>query len=128
MPMAISFVGAAVIFKLIYDTRPVGQDQIGVLNAVWLAFDGGTLSSVSQGRSGALDLWFRGLMGYVIYQTLRPLFSRERRPWPIALVGCMSCAVSSQLRRCLDDLAVAWCDRLAFRSSPRCPMASRRPG
>ena len=26
MPMAISFVGASVIFKLIYDTRPVDQD------------------------------------------------------------------------------------------------------
>ena len=41
MPMAISFVGASVIFKLIYDTRPVEQSQIGVLNAVWLQFDGG---------------------------------------------------------------------------------------
>ena len=38
MPMAISFVGAAVIFKLIYDTRPVDQAQIGILNAVWLLF------------------------------------------------------------------------------------------
>ena len=36
MPMAISFVGASVIFKLIYDTRPVEQDQIGVLNALYL--------------------------------------------------------------------------------------------
>lgn len=41
MPMAISFVGAAVIFKLIYDTRPADQAQIGILNAVWLQFDGG---------------------------------------------------------------------------------------
>ncbi len=41
MPMAISFVGAAVIWKLVYDTRPADQDQIGVLNAVWLLFDGG---------------------------------------------------------------------------------------
>jgi alpha-glucoside transport system permease protein len=41
MPMAISFVGASVIFKLIYDTRPVDQSQIGVLNAVWLQFNGG---------------------------------------------------------------------------------------
>jgi alpha-glucoside transport system permease protein len=37
MPMAISFVGAAVIFKLIYDARPADQAQIGVLNAVWLS-------------------------------------------------------------------------------------------
>ncbi|QDG75838.1 carbohydrate ABC transporter permease [Labrenzia sp. PHM005] len=41
MPMAISFVGASVIFKLIYDTRPADQNQIGVLNAIWLKFDGG---------------------------------------------------------------------------------------
>jgi len=41
MPMAISFVGASVIFKLVYDTRPVEQDQIGVVNAIWLQFDGG---------------------------------------------------------------------------------------
>ncbi|NDV00664.1 carbohydrate ABC transporter permease [Pseudoroseicyclus tamaricis] len=41
MPMAISFVGASVIFKLVYDTRPAGQEQIGVLNALWLQFDGG---------------------------------------------------------------------------------------
>ncbi|OUD10888.1 alpha-glucoside ABC transporter permease [Marivivens niveibacter] len=41
MPMAISFVGAAVIFKLIYDARPAGQSQIGILNAMWLEFDGG---------------------------------------------------------------------------------------
>lgn len=40
MPMAISFVGAAVIFKLVYDTRPVDQEQIGVLNALYLFFGG----------------------------------------------------------------------------------------
>jgi alpha-glucoside transport system permease protein len=40
MPMAISFVGAAVIFKLIYDTRPIDQDQIGVLNALYLWLGG----------------------------------------------------------------------------------------
>ena len=40
MPMAISFVGAAVIWKLVYDTRPIDQDQIGVLNALYLWFGG----------------------------------------------------------------------------------------
>ncbi len=40
MPMAISFVGASVIWKLVYDTRPVDQDQIGVLNAIYLFFGG----------------------------------------------------------------------------------------
>ncbi|MCR8547260.1 sugar ABC transporter permease [Salipiger sp. P9] len=40
MPMAISFVGASVIWKLVYDFRPEGQDQIGVLNAIWVALGG----------------------------------------------------------------------------------------
>jgi len=40
MPMAISFVGAAVIWKLVYDTRPIGQEQIGVLNAIYVYFGG----------------------------------------------------------------------------------------
>ncbi|MBD3788010.1 MAG: sugar ABC transporter permease [Sphingomonadales bacterium] len=37
MPMAISFVGAGVIWKFIYDYRGEGQDQIGLLNAIWVA-------------------------------------------------------------------------------------------
>lgn len=41
MPMAISFVGASVIFKLIYDARPAETAQIGILNAIWMQFDGG---------------------------------------------------------------------------------------
>lgn len=40
MPMAISFVGAAVIWKLVYDARPIEQEQIGVLNALYLALGG----------------------------------------------------------------------------------------
>ncbi len=44
MPMAISFVGASVIWKLIYDTRPIDQAQIGLLNAVWLQMGGGVWS------------------------------------------------------------------------------------
>lgn len=46
MPMAISSVGAAVIWKLIYDTRPADQAQIGVLNALWLRFEGGLGSTI----------------------------------------------------------------------------------
>jgi len=40
MPMAISFVGAAVIWKLVYDARPIEQPQIGILNAIYLALGG----------------------------------------------------------------------------------------
>lgn len=42
MPMAISFVGASVIWKLVYDARPEGADQIGVLNAVYIFMGGDT--------------------------------------------------------------------------------------
>ena len=40
MPMAISFVGAGVIWKLVYETRPVDVEQIGILNAVYLGLGG----------------------------------------------------------------------------------------
>ena len=40
MPMAISFIGASVIWKFVYDARPEGQDQIGMLNAIVVAFGG----------------------------------------------------------------------------------------
>ncbi|MFP5076308.1 carbohydrate ABC transporter permease [Rhizobium sp. YIM 134829] len=40
MPMAISFVGAAVIWKFIYDYRAAGTEQIGLLNALVTAFGG----------------------------------------------------------------------------------------
>lgn len=40
MPMAISFVGASVIWKFIYDYRGDGQVQIGILNAIVQHFGG----------------------------------------------------------------------------------------
>jgi len=38
MPMAISFVGAGVIWKFIYDYRGPGDEQIGLLNAIIVSF------------------------------------------------------------------------------------------
>jgi alpha-glucoside transport system permease protein len=78
MPMAISFVGASVIFKLIYDTRPANQDQIGVLNAVWLTFDGGVMSFLFLRLAPSLILLcFAAFMVYGIYLSLRPLLWGE---------------------------------------------------
>ena len=37
MPMAISFVGASVIWKFVYEYRGAGNDQIGILNAIIVA-------------------------------------------------------------------------------------------
>jgi len=40
MPMAISFVGASVIWKLVYEARPAGTEQIGVFNSIYMALGG----------------------------------------------------------------------------------------
>ena len=72
MPMAISFVGASVIFKLIYDTRPVDTNQIGVLNAVWLQLNGGVGSFlILQLIPAALVACFVAALAYVGYNIAR---------------------------------------------------------
>jgi alpha-glucoside transport system permease protein len=40
IPMAISMVGASVIWKFVYAFRPAGAEQIGILNAIVAAFGG----------------------------------------------------------------------------------------
>ncbi len=40
MPMTISFVSAAVIWRYIYAYAPEGQDQVGLLNTIWIALGG----------------------------------------------------------------------------------------
>ncbi|MCB1454058.1 MAG: sugar ABC transporter permease, partial [Rhizobiaceae bacterium] len=78
MPMAISFVGASVIFKLVYDTRPAEQDQIGVLNALWLSFDGGVWAVLFlRLMPAAILVAFAAFMLYGIYVSLRPLLWGE---------------------------------------------------
>ncbi len=37
MPMAISFVGAGIIWRFVYNARDTSQDQTGVLNSIWVA-------------------------------------------------------------------------------------------
>lgn len=58
MPMAISMVGAATIWNFIYDARPPGQDQIGLLNAVWTGLGGNPQAwlQLSTGRLNSLLL------------------------------------------------------------------------
>jgi len=109
MPMAISFVGASVIFKLVYDTRPEGQEQIGVLNAVWMQFQGGAGSILFLKLLPAVVLLsFAGIVGYVAWILVR---SRgiER---PIVQVG-----------RAAAVLFAAWMIFLAVRSTVNIGMA-----
>jgi alpha-glucoside transport system permease protein len=40
LPLAVSFVGAAVIWRFMYAWKPPGQPQIGVLNAIWVSAGG----------------------------------------------------------------------------------------
>ena len=78
MPMAVSFVGAAVIFKLVYDTRPIEQQQIGILNALWLQFDGGAGSWILLKLVPALILaGFAAVAAYAGWVLLRPVLARR---------------------------------------------------
>ena len=106
MPMAISFVGASVIFKLIYDTRPEGQDQIGVMNAVWLQFDGGTGSFIFLKLLPVLMvLSFGAIVAYVGYLLVHPLIEKNRKGGALVMVA-----------RVLGALAAAWFVILSLRS------------
>ena len=76
MPMAISFVGASVVFKLVYDNRP----EVGVLNAVWMQFEGGIGSFLFLRIFPAIILLgFAALAAYACYLFLRPFFIPEER-------------------------------------------------
>jgi alpha-glucoside transport system permease protein len=44
MPMAISFVGASIIWRFVYTARPADQEQIGLLNQVLVWFGGEPVS------------------------------------------------------------------------------------
>ena len=93
MPMAISFVGAAVIWKLVYDTRPKSQEQIGVLNAVWLSFEGGVGSTIFLKLLPVfLLLLFIAVALYTAWSAIRPVVqsdyaSANSKGWVLALRG-----------------------------------------
>ena len=87
MPMAISFVGASVIFKLIYDARPEDQAQIGVLNAVWLQFDGGIGSVFLLKLLPAIILLaFAALTAYLVWTLVQPILDTQKRTGPLQLL------------------------------------------
>ncbi|MXY34966.1 MAG: sugar ABC transporter permease [Boseongicola sp. SB0664_bin_43] len=82
MPMAISFVGASVIFKLIYDARPEDKAQIGLLNAIWVQFEGGAMSVLFlQVLPIAVVFVFAALVAYAGYIIFRPALSGGGGIW-----------------------------------------------
>jgi ABC-type sugar transport system permease subunit len=48
MPVAISFVGASIIWRFVYAYVPPGHDQIGLLNAIWVALGGDPQTWIQQ--------------------------------------------------------------------------------
>jgi alpha-glucoside transport system permease protein len=79
MPMAISFVGASVIFKLIYDARPEEAAQIGVMNAIWMSFDGGVLSVfILKILPTIILLGFAAFVAYLICIAIKPIIEGSR--------------------------------------------------
>jgi alpha-glucoside transport system permease protein len=81
MPMAISFVGASVIWKLIYDSRDANVPQIGLLNAIWMQLDGGFWSILLlKVIPVLLLLCFAAGVAYVGWSLLRPVVQRSEGP------------------------------------------------
>ena len=54
MPMALSFVGAGIIWRFMYLARPEGQPQTGVLNAIWVGI--GDISVSDGARTAGIAL------------------------------------------------------------------------
>lgn len=48
LPMAISFVGASIIWRFVYAFTPEGEDQIGLLNALWVGGGGAPQAWIQQ--------------------------------------------------------------------------------
>jgi alpha-glucoside transport system permease protein len=58
MPLAVSFVGASVIWKFMYAWKPPVQAQIGVLNALWM-WGGGLLVDIGLLEEVEPVAWFQ---------------------------------------------------------------------
>ena len=99
MPMAISFVGAAVIFKLIYDTRPADANQIGVLNAVWMQFNGGVGSFILLRALPAVFLGFLTVgalwLATTMIKSISSFVAIVRSLFGVVLVGVAVASIGS---------------------------------
>ncbi|RVT84382.1 sugar ABC transporter permease [Rhodobacteraceae bacterium CCMM004] len=109
MPMAISFVGASVIFKLIYDARPEDQEQIGILNAVWLNFEGGIGSFLMlKLLPTLLILAFAGTVAYCAWLLVRRLMAGGNALFAVILQGILLLLLVWLLWQSLRGLIGVW--------------------
>jgi alpha-glucoside transport system permease protein len=98
MPMAISFVGASVIFKLIYDVRDVSVAQIGLLNALWLQFEGGIGSFLLlRLLPGLFVTSLLAAFAYAGWLVLRPLLQGRAEPLTLRAGRVIGAAVAAFL-------------------------------
>ena len=62
LPMAISFVGASVIWRFVYYFQPAGYDQVGLLNAIFTALGGEPQAWLTQIPWNAIGIpWINNL-------------------------------------------------------------------
>lgn len=117
MPMAISFVGAAVIFKLIYDARPAATSQIGVMNAVWMKFEGGVGSILAlRILPSVILISFAALVAFLIYQMIKPFIDGARRSGLLSRVLRIVVAVLGAwlVYKSLASLIAVWTTSLPY--------------
>ena len=67
MPMAVSFVGASIVWRLQYQPRDPSKEQTGVLNKLWVEL--GQLSHSSWPRAIVLVILF-GLAAFMVYKAV----------------------------------------------------------
>ncbi|MBO6638934.1 MAG: sugar ABC transporter permease [Roseitalea sp.] len=111
MPMAISFVGASVIFKLIYDARPADVPQIGVLNAIWMNFEGGPMSLlVLKILPTVILAGFAGIVGYIVYLFARAIIEpgRQKSAWMMPLRAAVVIGGAWLIWLSLKSILGAW--------------------
>lgn len=77
MPMAISFVGAAIIWRFMYVARPANNQQTGVLNALWVRLGLDTYGDTTGAVVTAIVL---GLIAVVLLLFVVVGFRGDRRP------------------------------------------------
>jgi alpha-glucoside transport system permease protein len=107
MPMAISLVGASVIFKLVYDARPVETAQIGIINNIWLKFEGGVWSTVFlKGLPALILLVFAGLMVWFAWLLVKPVLDERKGGQKAGLLPVRAAGVA----------LLAWLAFIALRS------------
>ena len=117
MPMAISFVGASVIFKLIYDARPEDSAQIGILNAVWMQFEGGFGSVLFlQVLPTIILLAFAGIVAYVVWIFIAPFTNGSAKTgfWNLLLAAVVVIGGLYLVYASLGSIIGAWTTDFPF--------------